>query len=89
MTVTLSEKTSRFIEEKVRDGAYSSPEEIIEAALSMFEQQQLLGDFAPGELSALIAESEKDFENGDVYDGPAVIQELRELAALKRREQAK
>lgn len=87
MTVTLNEKTSRFIEDKVREGEYASAEHIIEAALAMLQlQERQVGDFAPGELAALIAEGEADIAAGRVHDGEEVFRELDEMIAHLRRE---
>lgn len=89
MTVSLSTRMQRFVEIKVQNGEYGSPDEVIEAGLAMLEQQERYGDFAPGELDRLLAEGEADIERGDLYDGEQVFRELDELSAARRREQRK
>jgi len=40
MTVSLSARMQRFVESKVQNGEYGSPDEVVEAGLAMLEQQE-------------------------------------------------
>ena len=79
----------RFVKRKLRQGAYASADQIIEAGLAMLQQREKHADFAPGELDRLLAQGETDIRRGDVYDGEQVFRELEELSAARRRERRK
>ena len=76
MNLTLPPQIQKLIDERVRSGKYKTPEDVVAAAVATLEQQEQLGDFAPGELDRLLAEGEA----GDAdLDGEEVLRELREL----------
>lgn len=56
MKLVLNPEVQKLIAERVESGKYASPEDVIAAALVVLDQQERFGDFAPGELSALLAE---------------------------------
>lgn len=85
MQITLTPELQKFIEDRIRDGAYASPEEVI-AGFATLEQHESFGDFAPGELDQLLAEGERDIREGRFADGETVFRELRELSEARRRE---
>lgn len=82
MTISLPPDLQQRVDEKVREGAYASPEELVRAALDQFLGEE--DDFTPGELNALLAEGTADLNNGQVHDGEAVFQEIRQLSAERR-----
>jgi len=86
MQISLSPKMQKFVEEKVRAGLYASPNEVIEAGLESLEEKELFGDFEAGELSSLIAEGQRDLDEGRFEDGDVVFQKLRETSEARRRE---
>lgn len=85
MDITLSPGMQEFVDRKLREGAYETPEQIVEAGLASLQQQERYGDFAPGELDALLAVGEADIEAGRVYDGEEVFKELEQLSAARRK----
>ena len=76
MELSLDTGAQRLIEERVRSGKYGTAEDVVTAALHALEHDEQLGDFAEGELDALIAEGEA---SGPALDGEAVLAEFREL----------
>ena len=76
MDVSLSPELARMMEQRMRVGGYAGPEELLRAALASLEQQERFGDFAPGELEALLAEGEA---SGQPLDGDQVFAEVRAL----------
>ncbi|HUR53578.1 MAG TPA: ribbon-helix-helix domain-containing protein [Gemmataceae bacterium] len=82
MTISIPPDLREMIEEKVREGVYSSPEEVVRAALDHFLGQD--DDFAPGELYALLAAGTADIEAGRVHAGAEVCQEIRRASAERR-----
>jgi antitoxin ParD1/3/4 len=82
MTVTLNDpRLQKLIDDRVKSGKYGSAEEVMAAALFSLEQQESVGDFAPGELDALIAVGTKQVDNDELLDGEAVFREIDQLAA--------
>lgn len=75
----LSAETRKLIEERVRRGGYANADELVLAGLASLDQQESIGDFAPGEFDALLEEGE---QSGEPLDGEQV---LSELAALRSR----
>ena len=84
MEITLSRGMRAFVERKLREGAYESPEQIVEAGLAALQQQERYGDFAPGELDELLAAGEADIEAGRVYDGGEAFRDLEHRSAARR-----
>jgi antitoxin ParD1/3/4 len=81
MKLSLSPEIERLIEERIRSGMYRTPEDVIAAAVSNLHQQEMFGDFEPGELDELLAEGER---SGEALDGEQVFAELRELWGRKQ-----
>ena len=76
MFLTLPPEVQRLIDERVHSGKYKTPEDVVAAAVATLQQQEQLGDFAPGEIEHLLAEGEA---GGADLDGEEVLRELREL----------
>ena len=72
----MTPEIKRLIDELVKDGAYASPEQVMLAALHALKRDSQSGDFAPGELERLLAESER---SGASLDGNEVLAEIRDL----------
>ena len=79
MDMTLSPETRQLIEDRMRRGGYDSADAVVRAGLSTLDQQESLGDFAPGEMRQLILQGK---QSGTPLDGEAV---LSELADIRRR----
>jgi len=76
MMLSLPPHIQKLIDERVGSGKYNTPEDVVAAALANLDQQEQLGDFAPGELEALIAAGES---SGPALDGDQVLSELKQL----------
>ena len=85
MAISLSAKTQRLIQERMKRGRYATADDVVLAGLASLQQQQGTGDFAPGELDALIAEAEADFDHGKSFDAEEVFAEIRQLSKQFRR----
>lgn len=81
MNISLGIDAQKLIEERVRSGKYASPEEVITAALFALDQDEQ-GDFAAGELDALIEEGEA---SGTELEGLSVLAELRAMRQSRGR----
>jgi Arc/MetJ-type ribon-helix-helix transcriptional regulator len=78
MKLDLDRKTQKLIEERMRDGRYDSPEDVVRAALGSLISQEQFGDFAPGELDRLLEEGEESIRRHGTQDGKAVFKKLRQ-----------
>ena len=76
MNLSLPAHIQRLIEERVRSGKYNTPEDVVSAAVANLDQQELAGDFEPGELDRFLEEGE---QGGAPLDGEDVFKELRQL----------
>jgi putative addiction module CopG family antidote len=69
MNLSLPDEIQKLIEKRVRSGEYRSAEEVVAAAIQSFDAQKAFGDFAPGEMDALLAEGERSIEQEGTLDG--------------------
>lgn len=80
MNLSLPPQTQKLIEDRIRSGKYRTPEDVVAAAVAQLDQQEQMGDFAPGEWDQLLAEGEA---SGEPLDGEQVLTELRRLREPK------
>jgi len=74
MNVSLKPDVQKLIDERVNSGEYSSPEEVVEAAVLALDQLENFGDFEAGELDRLLAEGERSLERDGTLDGDDAFQ---------------
>ena len=86
MTILLPPDLQQLVDEKVRVGPYSTPEDLVRAALAHFVQYG--DDFGPGELDRLLAVGTAAIEQRNVHDGDAVFEEVRALGEARRQGKA-
>jgi antitoxin ParD1/3/4 len=87
MNIALSPKTRKLLEHRMKRGKYRSADEVVRAGLAYLEQQEHVGDFAPGELDKLLEPALQEIERGELLDGETVFDEIRQLSkqSAKRR----
>jgi len=83
--VTLSPDIVRFVNEQLASGAYATAEDVLEAAVSALEQAEKFGEFAPGELDALLAEGEGGLQRDGALTADEVFDEIRSRSADRRK----
>jgi len=69
MILSLKPDVQKLIEERVTSGQYSTPEDVVAAAIKALDQQEQFGDFEAGELDNLLAEGERSIEQESALDG--------------------
>ncbi len=84
MQVSLSSELKRFVEEQLNAGVYSTPEDVLRAAVAALRQAERFGDFAPEELDALLAKGEHSLDGGGAVDADETFDELRRRSAERR-----
>ena len=85
MTITLSAKARKLVNERLKSGRYSTAEEVVLAALGSLQRQERAGDFAPGELERLVAEGEQSIEREGTVAAEEVFTALRKRSRVTRR----
>jgi putative addiction module CopG family antidote len=78
MNVQLSPQTQKLLEDRLKSGAYASPDDVVRAALEALNESEVY--FGPGlDESALdaIDRAEDQIERGEVHDWAAVREQVR------------
>jgi antitoxin ParD1/3/4 len=84
MTISLKPKQQRVIDLAVRSGAYQNAGEVLDQAFEIIPEQLDLEDWMLGqreEVAAHIAVGFAQAERGDLVDGDAVLEILRQRRA--------
>lgn len=84
MNVTRKPDVQQLIDDRVRSGRYASPAEVVEATVLALEQSERSGDFEAGEPDALLAEGERNIEQGGTLDGEEAFRMRAERRARRR-----
>jgi antitoxin ParD1/3/4 len=85
MTLSLGPDLQKLIDERVSSGRYSSPEDVVAAAVRALDQQERFGDFAAGELDTLLAEGEQSLAQDSGLDGDEAFRRRFERRAQQRK----
>lgn len=85
MELSLRPDIEKFIAKEVKKGRFASAEEMVTAAILTLKQEELCGDFAPGELNELLAEGERSIEAHGTLDGDAAFRNRRKRRAQRKR----
>jgi Arc/MetJ-type ribon-helix-helix transcriptional regulator len=82
-TVKLNPKMQKIVAERMKAGDFATAEEVVLAGLQALEFRRT-GDFEPGELDALLAESEKNIKEEGTLDGDEAYVLRRAERAVRR-----
>ena len=85
MTVTLTAEQEQFITEQLKDGHYRSASDVIGQSLGMLRAQEEFIRTNVSELREKITSGMEQIKCGDVVDGRAAIQNLRENLQQRER----
>ncbi len=85
MNLSLTPDVQQQINERVISGKYSTPEDVVAAAMMALDQQEQLGDFEANELDDLLAEGERSIEREGTLDGEEAFR-LRSQRRAQRRQ---
>jgi antitoxin ParD1/3/4 len=90
MTIDLKPEQQRMIELAVRSGAYQNASEVLDQAFEIIREQLDLEDWMLDQREAISAPIETGFaqaERGELIDGDAAIEILRQKRAERLRPQ--
>jgi antitoxin ParD1/3/4 len=91
VTIELKPEQQRVIDLAVRSGAYESPGDVLDQAFEIIREQLDLEDWMLEEREAIAAHIEKGFaqaERGELIDGDAVVEILRQRRAERLKPRA-
>ncbi|HEV8377943.1 MAG TPA: type II toxin-antitoxin system ParD family antitoxin [Tepidisphaeraceae bacterium] len=83
MRLNLKPATEQLIRQKVSSGQYSTPSDVVEAALFTLEQQEKL-ELEPEEVRRLIAEGEASIKEHGTIDSRTALRRRRQRRAAAR-----
>lgn len=86
MQLAIDAQMQRFIDELFRSGRYTSPQDVVRAALAALQQQDFLGDFRPGELDGLLAEGEQSISDHGTVEADEALRTRRDRRSIPRSE---
>ena len=83
MNVTLNPKLARFVEEQVKAGRFSTPDDVVNGALARLQTEEELSEAGAAMLRAEIAIGIEQADRGDLtpWDPAAIDAEVERRAA--------
>lgn len=89
MDVNLKPEIERLIENEVKSGRISDPNEFLNRAVYHYVIARDLGEeYTSEEIDRLIDEGLQDVDTGNVVDGEDALRQLRAYSADRRRQRA-
>jgi len=84
MTVTLPSDVQKLVEEQIAAGAYATVEDVLRAGVASLMLPQTHGDFAPGELDAILEKAVQRYRERGGRPADEVFARLRQKSAPVR-----
>jgi len=85
MNLSLEPGVQKLIDERVKSGKYSTPEDVVAAAIIALDQLEHFGEFDTGELDSLLAEGEQSIEQDGTLDGAEAFRLRAQRRADRRK----
>ena len=86
LNVSLTPELEQFVHSRVASGLYQTASEVIREGLRLLEERERARDVALEELRAKIRRGAEQADRGELLDGEAVFEEIRQLSARRRAE---
>jgi Arc/MetJ-type ribon-helix-helix transcriptional regulator len=80
MMLSLSREMQEFVQSKVKSGEFKSPDDVMQAALSLLMLQAQGGDFGAGEIDALIDEAEDSINREGTIPAEEFFKEMDQVS---------
>lgn len=84
LNVSLTPELEQFVQSRVASGLYQTASEVIREGLRLLEERERARDVALEELRAKIRRGAEQADRGELLDGEAVFEEIRQLSARRR-----
>ncbi|MBS1873906.1 MAG: type II toxin-antitoxin system ParD family antitoxin [Acidobacteria bacterium] len=89
MNVSLTPELERFVQSRVVSGRYQTASEVIREGLRLLEEREQAREAALEELRAKLRRGMEQADRGELMDGDAVFEEIRQWSARRSAENAK
>lgn len=89
LNVSLTPELEQFVQSRLASGRYQTASEVIREGLRLLEEREQAREAAIEELRAKIRRGGEQADRGEVFDGEAVFEEIRQLSARRRAEAKK
>jgi antitoxin ParD1/3/4 len=86
LNVSLTPELEQFVQSRVASGLYQTASEVIREGLRLLEERERARDAALEALRAKIRRGAEQADRGELLDGEAVFEEIRQLSARRRAE---
>jgi antitoxin ParD1/3/4 len=84
MNVSLTPELELFVQSRVASGLYQTASEVVREGLRLLEEREQARAIAIEELRAKIRRGIEQADRGELLDGDAVFEEIRQLSARRR-----
>src|SRR5580700_11180465 len=81
MNVSLTPELEQFVESRVASGRYQTASEVVREGLRLLEEREQARETALEELRGKIRRGIEQADRGELLDGDAVFEEIRQLSA--------
>lgn len=88
VNVSLTPELDAFLQSRVKSGRYQTASEVVRDALRLLERQEREREEAFQQLKAKLERGAAQAEHGELLDGDAVFDELRDMIEERRRNKA-
>jgi antitoxin ParD1/3/4 len=89
LNVSLTPELEQFVQSRVASGRYQTASEVIREGLRLLEEREQAREAAIEELRARIRRGIEQADRGELLDGDAVFEEIRQLSARRRTENSR
>lgn len=86
LNVWLTPELDQFVQSRVASGRYQTASEVIREGLRLLEEREQTRDAALEELRVQLRRGVEQADRGELLDGDAVFEEIRQLSAQRRSE---
>jgi antitoxin ParD1/3/4 len=84
MNVSLIPELEQFVQSRVASGRYQTASEVVREGLRLLEEREQSRETVIQELRAKIRRGIEQADRGELLDGDAVFDEIRQLSARRR-----
>ena len=88
VNISITPELDAFLQSRVNSGRYQTTSEVVREALRLLERQERERDEAFEQLKAKLERGATEAEHGELLDGNATFNELREMIEERRRAKA-
>jgi antitoxin ParD1/3/4 len=84
MNVSFTPELEQFVQSRVASGRYQTASEVVREGLRLLEEREQSRETVIRELRAKIRRGIEQADRGELLDGDAVFDEIRQLSARRR-----